>query len=241
MKNMFIRKLNIKGNYCIVQCEVCDEQRQIRYNSNILSKETHLCKACSAKKSGLEKRGKYTAHNKKDKLGEKRSGVGSSYINTHGYIETYLGSDHGKCNRRDKYVLQHRLIAELMTGKKLEDKQLVHHVDDDRTNNQPNNLFICENISHHRKVHSQLESIAFELVKKGVIQFDHNKGTYYMPHLEEILDAYSVNSEEPYVLDIENMAILSQGDAKSQGATTIPLGSRHEVVSKRTASYQEGG
>ncbi len=64
-----------------------------------------------------------------------------------------------------------------------------------------------------------------------------------MPHLNEILDAYRVNSGKTYVLDLENMAILSQADKSdsldelAEGATTIPLGSRDRVISKRTATY----
>lgn len=60
-----------------------------------------------------------------------------------------------------------------------------------------------------------------------------------MPQLEEILAAYSVNSGKPYVLEIDrlgNMAILSQADMRvslpSEGATTIPLGSRVQANSK---------
>ena len=71
-----------------------------------------------------------------------------------------------------------------------------------------------------------------------------------MPQLEEILAAYSVNSGKTYVLEIDllgNMAILSQADMRtvemfeasstiasllSEGATTIPLGSRVQANSK---------
>ena len=73
------------------------------------------------------------------------------------------------------------------------------------------------------------EEISMTLVKSGVIQFDHEQGKYHLPHLKEILDAYSVNSGETYILEIDklgNMAILSQADKVSEGATTIPLGSR---------------
>lgn len=68
-----------------------------------------------------------------------------------------------------------------------------------------------------------------KLVQAGIIRFDRESNTYFMPHLEEILDAYSVNSGETYVLEIKpsrDMAILSQADRRSEGATTIPLGSR---------------
>ncbi len=51
-------------------------------------------------------------------------------------------------------------------------------------------------------VHSSLENIAFKLVEWGVIRFDSSTGEYYLPHLEEILDAYRVNSEKTYVLNL---------------------------------------
>lgn len=66
------------------------------------------------------------------------------------------------------------------------------------------------------------------LVANGVIQFDQNTKSYKMPHLNEILDAYRVNSGKTYVLDLKNMAILSQADKSdslnesAEGATTIP-------------------
>ena len=44
-----------------------------------------------------------------------------------------------------------------------------------------------------------------------------------------------MNSEKIYVLDIENMTILSQAE-QSEGAKTIPLGSRVQVTSKRGTS-----
>ena len=76
------------------------------------------------------------------------------------------------------------------------------------------------------------------LVKSGVIQFDHTR-KHHLPHLEEILDAYSVNSEETCVLEIDNlgnMAILNQADEQSEGATTIHLRSRVQEDSKRGES-----
>ena len=96
-------------------------------------------------------------------------------------------------------------------------------------------------MAHHKDVHVQLEQISMTLVKAGVIQFNHETGKYFMPHLKEILNEYSENSEKPYVLEIDslgNMAILSRADADkvSEGATTIPLGSRVQENSKHGES-----
>ena len=98
---------------------------------------------------------------------------------------------------------------------------LVHHIDGDKTNNNPNNLFVCHSKAIHQDIHTQLEELSMTLVKAGIIQFDHKIGKYHLPQLKEILAAYSANSEETYVLEINdlgNMAILSQADS---GATLL--------------------
>ncbi len=140
-----------------------------------------------------------------------------------------MGRGHNYTSRKDKYCLIHRLVAELQKGNPLTKHERVHHIDGDKLNNQPNNLYICQSNGHHREIHVRLESISMQLVQAGIIQFDILTEKYTMPHLEEILDAYSVNSGETYSLSVdkaENMAILSQADSPSEGATTIPLGSR---------------
>ena len=50
---------------------------------------------------------------------------------------------------------------------------LVHHIDGDKTNNNPNNLFICKSKAIHQDIHTQLEELSMILVQAGVIQFDH--------------------------------------------------------------------
>ena len=106
----------------------------------------------------------------------------------------------------------------------------------------------------HQDIHTQFEELSMILVKAGIIQFDHETEKYIMPRLEEILNEYSVNSEEAYSLSIKkngDMVILSQAeitedtgleasssprDVRSEGATTISLESRVQENSKRGES-----
>ncbi|MEM8718298.1 MAG: HNH endonuclease [Cyanobacteria bacterium P01_G01_bin.39] len=156
--------------------------------------------------------------------------------------------------RKDKYRLLHQLVAMVKNNGYLSKHDLVHHIDGDKTNNNPDNLFICHSKAIHQDIHTQLEELSMTLVKAGVIRFDHDQGKYHLPQLGEILAAYSVNSGKTYVLEIDslgNMAILSQADQESskllednssfsssfsEGATTIPLGSRVQENSKRGES-----
>jgi hypothetical protein len=61
-------------------------------------------------------------------------------------------------------------------GRSLVDGELVHHIDGDKFNNTLDNLYLCSSMSHHREIHNSLEFVAFELLRKGIIQFVD--GTY---------------------------------------------------------------
>jgi hypothetical protein len=227
----------------ILKCEICDKERKVE---NLTGRHKraieHLCLKCTTQKQGKANKGR-TGYNLGFRKSKNLIQKVAIYENFSGYLEIYLGQDHGYCNRKDKYVLLHRLIAELMLNRPLTKEELVHHIDGDKQNNNPDNLAICGNMQEHRRIHDDLEKLAMILVANGVIQFDKNTKSYKMPHLKEILDAYRVNSGKTYVLDLENMAILSQADESdslnesAEGATTIPLGSRDRVISKRTATY----
>lgn len=224
----------------VLKCEICGGTREVNCTKRIQESLTHPCKPCTAARTGKANSGK-TAYNAGSRKVFSECSVGKPYVNASGYTEVYVGNAFDKKERRDKYRLLHRLVAEVKSGGTLARHSLVHHVDGDKKNNNPDNLYVCESKAIHQDIHTQLESLSMQLVKSGVIQFDHSSGLYHMPHLEEILDAYRVNSGEPYVLAIDksgDMAILSQADSESisEGATTIPLGSRGQEVSKRTAA-----
>jgi len=77
-------------------------------------------------------------------------------------------------------------MAEVKENRPLEPKERVHHVNGDKTDNGYNNLYVCRDDAHHRNVHNQLERIAMELVKCGLIQFDFDEGSYQLdPFLRE--------------------------------------------------------
>lgn len=53
-------------------------------------------------------------------------------------------------------VLEHVLIAENALGKPLPEKAVVHHHDEDGTNNANTNLVICEDQAYHVFIHARL-------------------------------------------------------------------------------------
>jgi len=54
---------------------------------------------------------------------------------------------------RSKHVHQHILVAEKALGKFLPEGTEVHHVDGDGSNNEPSNLVVCQDHSHHFLLH----------------------------------------------------------------------------------------
>lgn len=90
-----------------------------------------------------------------------------------GYWTVYSKNHPRKLN--NGRVFEHILIAEKKTGRLIDKSEPIHHIDFDRKNNCPDNLFVCENHSQHRQIHNSLEGVARELFNKGLIVFDGEK------------------------------------------------------------------
>ncbi|HDR4584679.1 HNH endonuclease [Bacillus cereus] len=94
--------------------------------------------------------------------------------------EPYIKSDYYQTFRDGKRVWIHKEVAEQKIGRKLLDGEVVHHVNGNKLDNDPTNLFVCSDKRHHGLIHGNLEQVAFELVKQGVITFNHSTGEYYL-------------------------------------------------------------
>ena len=149
-----------------------------------MEKIEHPCRSCSNKRNGIAKRGKYTSPNKGKTKPMSERKLGNKYMNHHGYYEVWLGPDSTNYGRKDGYVLEHRKVAQDLIGRALLPNEVVHHIDGDKLNNSPKNLFICSTMNEHREIHNGLERVAFDLYKSGYITFDVEKSTYNIaPHI----------------------------------------------------------
>jgi len=50
-------------------------------------------------------------------------------------------------------VAEHRVIVEKAIGRHLTTKEVVHHIDANKSNNELGNLFLCKSELEHRKAH----------------------------------------------------------------------------------------
>lgn len=53
----------------------------------------------------------------------------------------------------DGMVYEHILVAEEMLGRLLKDKEVVHHIDENRDNNSYENLIVFKNVAEHTRFH----------------------------------------------------------------------------------------
>lgn len=72
-------------------------------------------------------------------------------ITQRGYVLIRVGKDHHLADVRG-YAYEHRLVAEQEIGRFLDDREEVHHINGDRSDNRPSNLEVMS-ASLHRQVH----------------------------------------------------------------------------------------
>lgn len=98
---------------------------------------------------------------KKRKGSESHSWKGGRRVTTNGYIEIHMPKHHRA--RGNGYVFEHIVVAEEKIGRTLDAGECVHHVDDDKTNNSPENIIVIERASHSAQ-HARLRSKKTKLI-----------------------------------------------------------------------------
>lgn len=135
----------------LFECSICGDE-STRTPSTI--PPSGLCLKCSHenhtptihKKSSASACGSASPHWK-----------GGRVYTERGYVRVYTSSretDSGGRGRR--HVLEHVLVAEKFLGRRLErGKEAVHHINDVRDDNRPENLLVCT-VEFHRWLHGEM-------------------------------------------------------------------------------------
>ena len=106
------------------------------------------------------------------KTKRKRKPVGSKRKNHNGYIVVKVKPGQGE------WKPEHIIIIEDIIGRELSPDEMVHHIDCNRSNNSPENLYLCKNKYHHGKAHASFSSLLPELIRRGIFVFNREKGLY---------------------------------------------------------------
>jgi cold shock CspA family protein len=98
----------------------------------------------------------------------------AGYSNQSGYIVKRVPISNDK--RKDVFI--HVEVMEKAIGRSLEGKELVHHIDCDKRNNDLGNLHLFKSMSEHSKAHRSIEKLLPALISNGIVMFNKKTGLY---------------------------------------------------------------
>jgi HNH endonuclease len=70
-------------------------------------------------------------------------------------------------NKKGQPVYVHRIQAMKMLGRHLEDGEVIHHIDEDPSNNEFSNLEVMTRKQHYRHHRYQLKNVASRYIKRS--------------------------------------------------------------------------
>ena len=140
--------LHLKFKCCSTKCyDILSEKKKEEINN----RHTYVCSACNKIFSG-RRRGKTELKfcSQDCSRSYMRGDCSPSYrtgttVVTQGYIAIKVG---------EKYILEHRLIMEEFLGRKLKPREVVHHKDGNKLNNNLDNLEVMDT-AEHSKLHNK--------------------------------------------------------------------------------------
>jgi hypothetical protein len=80
--------------------------------------------------------------------------------------------------RTAERILEHRQVMEDLLGRHLTSSERVHHVNQNKQDNRPSNLFLCESPAEHQRAHRSLDKLVPGLLERGIIRFNRSEGVY---------------------------------------------------------------
>jgi hypothetical protein len=196
-------------NYIIIWHNYTERQKKKNNDG------TTYCRACCIKRAAAANKEKPNWAKGKtfpNRQGEKApSWKGGSYISNDGYKMVYRKNPNAK-SKWEHYRKEHLIIAEEILGRPLAEKEVVHHINLNKLDNNPDNLFVCNNESQHQSLHMQLQSIAKMLLQANLIVFDKTSNTYVADiKLCELLEHPEADNQQPSL-----ESDLSEGSTTSE-------------------------
>ena len=159
---------------------------------NMLRWSLHICENCGNSyyafqynKKSLDK--KYGSTRRYDSCNFKCRGI-LTVKNRYGQGSLYeplglLNGDYPYFRENGKIIQCHRRVIELVLGRKLTKDEHIHHIDMNKLNYNYDNLWLTTN-KYHKIAHNSYNESCEELIKRGIMDFNEEKGIYYLINKE---------------------------------------------------------
>lgn len=160
------------------------------------------CQRCAVKRTGMASRGKPNARvvlaNKQRVRETHPSWKGGRYVDAHGYVMVNVQSGRNGKSGWSNYRKEHVVLIEQQIGRSLAANEVVHHIDGDKCNNDPLNLWLST-FKQHKDAHQSLQVIGYALVRAGLVGFDQSTGEYKVANLKlrELLEHPGGGNQQP--------------------------------------------
>jgi hypothetical protein len=82
---------------------------------------------------------------------------GGKYISSHGYVRVLM-PEHSRADV-DGYVYEHILVCEKALGKPLPLGAEPHHINENKSDNRPSNLIVCQDRAYHLILHQRMRAL----------------------------------------------------------------------------------
>ena len=94
-----------------------------------------------------------------------RMPIGTKWIDAGGYVRVKVVEGSGK------WRLEHVLVIEKSISRSLIKGEIVHHINGNRQDNRPENLFLCKDQSDHNRVHRSQDVALRACLEAGIVTF----------------------------------------------------------------------
>ena len=118
------------------------------------------CYECKRLSMIGNKASEITKNKMSGKIGEKSRSWKGGVVEVSGYLAVKMYSQ----NRKSYYISQHRLIAEKILKRFLYSSEIVHHINEIKTDNRPENLYLFNSRKEHVKFHHNPYSLKSNLL-----------------------------------------------------------------------------